>query len=72
MVQAHSMSMAQQLIPIYNTTMHMSRCNVAFNNVAKLFMLQVKDTNIPQGRVVSSEVDEGHVGLSKYIVKLSD
>ena len=33
----HSMSIAQQLIPIYNTTVHKNKSNVALN-AAKLFV----------------------------------
>ena len=45
----HSMSIAQQLMPIYNTTVHKNKINVALN----LMWLTVgvyEDTNKPQGR----------------------
>ena len=41
----HSMSIAQQLIRIYNTTVHKDKSNISLNLV-KLFVLQ--DINIPQ------------------------
>ena len=48
MLFLHSMSIAQQLIPIYNTTVHKNKSYVALN-VANVFVPQVKDTNMPQG-----------------------
>ena len=46
----HSMSIAQQLIPIYKTTMYKNK-TIALN-VAKLLMLVIK---MPQGQKVSQE-----------------
>ena len=46
MLFKHSMSITQQLIPIYNTTVHKKKNNVA-PNLAELFLPQVKETNRP-------------------------
>ena len=45
----HSMSIAQQLMPIYNTTVHKNKSAVALN--VAMFVPKLKDTNMPQGRV---------------------
>ena len=50
----HSMSIAKQLIPIYNTTVHKNKSYVALN-VAKLFVPYVKDTNMPPGWIKGLE-----------------
>ena len=44
----HIMSIAQQLIPIYNTDVHKNNIFVALN-VVKLFVPYVNDTNRPRG-----------------------
>ena len=60
MLLRHSTSIAQQLMPIYNTTMHKIKINVALNlmwltagcyetsNMPQGRSTKVKDTNMPQ------------------------
>ena len=50
----HSMSIAQQLIPIYNTTVHKNKTIVALN-VVNCFCHKLNDTNRPLGRSASGE-----------------
>ena len=52
MLFQHSMSITQQLMPIYNITVHKNLSIVALN-VAKLLVLL--DTNMPQGQKFTSD-----------------
>ena len=46
----HSMSIAQQLMPIYNTTVHKNKINVALN-LMRLTVGCYETSNRPQGRL---------------------
>ena len=50
-----SMSIAQQLIPIYNITVHKTKSYIALN-VVKLFVPKVKNTNRPQGQMFDTGI----------------
>ena len=58
----HSMSIAQQLMPIYNTTLHKNKITVALN-MANVPAISYKTPNMPQG---------GRVANSKNVNKVSD
>ena len=51
----HSMTIAQQLMPIYNTTVHKNKSAVALN--VAMFVPKLKDTNMPQGRGFNGTVN---------------
>ena len=48
----HSMNIVQQLMPIYNTTVHKNKSFVAFNVFVRA--LKVKNNNTPLGRGAES------------------
>ena len=51
MLFRHSMSIAQKLMPIYNTIMHKNKINVALN-LMRLTVGCYETSNRPQGRLV--------------------
>ena len=56
-VVKHSMSIEQQLIPIYNTTVHKNKTNNGSLNVANCLCHKFNDTNRPVGQGLYKEED---------------
>jgi len=54
MLFRHSMSIKPQFMPIYNTTMHKNKMNVAALNLMWLAVGFYETSNRPQGGVVHS------------------